>query len=150
MAEAISYIDTSALLKWYVHEPASDEVAAWIQTQPVLAFSRLGWLELRCALNRRVRTGSLPHTTAAEALQKFGADVEAGAFTLLPLSDEQALAADELLARLRLPLRTLDALHLAVAVSQRVANLATADRMLAAAAESLDLSVSYFGNPDDC
>ncbi len=146
MAEGISYIDTSALLKWYIHEPASDEVAAWIQTQSVLAFSRLGWLELRCALNRRVRTGGLAEATAAEALQEFGSDVESGAFTLLPLSDQQALAADELLTQVRTPLRTLDALHLAVAVSQRVGDLATADRVMAVAAESIGLNVSYFGS----
>lgn len=144
VSHTISYIDTSALLKWYIKEPGSDEVATWIETQPLLAFSRLGWLEFRCALSRRLRTGSLPKSIAADAQRRFSADVETGAFTLLPLNDEHALVADALIVRLREPLRALDALHLAAAVVQRAARLATADRVMAAAAASLGLNVSYF------
>lgn len=147
MADAISYIDTSALIKWYIREAASDEVAIWIEAQSALAFSRLGWLELRCAMNRRVRIGSLPGPTASEALRRFVIDVEAGVFTLLPLNDQQALTADALIARLAHPLRTLDALHLAAANAQDAACIGTADRVVKAAAESLGISVAYFGNP---
>ena len=146
MAEPLSYVDTSALLKWYVSEPGSDEVALWIEAQPAVAFSRLGWLEFRCALNRRMRSGDLDAATAGGALQRFFADVEAGAFTLLPLNDDQALAADDLIARLSLPLRTLDALHLAAAAAHGAASLATADRRLATAAETVGLTVAYFGH----
>jgi len=145
VAEAISYIDTSALLKWYLNESASTEVAEWIETQQLLTFSRLGWLEFRCALHRRLRARTLSEAEAMDALHEFSADVEAGAFTLLPLTDEQALAADQLLAQVQSPLRTLDALHLAGAMSQRAAYLATADRVMAAAAESLGMNVSHFG-----
>jgi predicted nucleic acid-binding protein len=144
VTEGVSYVDTSALLKWYIHERDSDEVAAWIEAQPVVAFSRLGWIEFRCAVNRRVRTGSLTASIAAAALQQFGDDVAAGAFTLLPLQDEQALVADALLHRLIKPLRTLDALHLASAAELPASCFATADRQLAAAAAELGLSVQLF------
>jgi uncharacterized protein len=145
VTEEISYVDTSALLKWYVHEPESDDVAAWIESRPVVAFSRLAWLEFRCALNRRVQAGSLSAAIAQSALQRFADDVAAGAFTLLPLRDQQALLADALLARLDRPLRTLDALHLAAASDIAAAQFATSDRQLAAAAQALGLSVQFFG-----
>ncbi len=147
MDEPTGYIDTSALVKWYVWEPGSDQVAGWVESQPLLALSRLASLELGCAVRRRVRSGSLPAALADEALEHFAEDLRSGAFTLLPLLDEQVMAAEALLDRTNVPLRALDALHLAAAQAVRAVDFATADRQLAAAAESLQLSVHYFGNP---
>lgn len=146
MTDEIGYADTSALLKWYIHEPDSEQFAAWIESQPIVAFSRLGWLEFGGALKRRVRSGTLAAPVASLALERFGADVAAGAFTLLPLQDEQALVADDLLRRVRSPLRTLDALHLAAASQVAAARFATADLQLAAAARELGLDVELFGS----
>lgn len=146
MAEPARYIDTSALVKWYVWESGSDQVAEWIESQPLLAFSRLASLEFRCAVMRRVRSGSLTAVVADAALERFAEDLQSGAFTLLPMLDEQVMAAEALLDRINVPLRALDALHLAAAQSIRAQDFATADRQLAVAAESLQLSVHYFGN----
>jgi predicted nucleic acid-binding protein len=145
VAEPISYVDTSALLKWYVSEPGSDAVAAWIEEQPSLVFSRIGWLEFRCAVNRRRRARDLDDATADDVLGRFLADVAVGAFTLLPLNDEQALAANDLIARLAAPLRTLDALHLAAAIAHGADSIATADHDLALGAREMGLKVSLFG-----
>jgi predicted nucleic acid-binding protein len=147
VAEPFGYVDTSALLKWYVAEPGSEAVADWIERQPALAFSRLGWLEFRCAVNRRRRGGDLDAATAADVLERFFADVEDGAFTLLPLADAHALAADDLIARLATPLRTLDALHLATAMAHRAESIATADLVLSRAAHEVGMTVVYFGQP---
>jgi hypothetical protein len=142
----VHYIDTSALLKWYLPERDSDLVARWIELQPDLAFSRLAWLEFRCALNRRVRVGTLTSVAADSALSNFRDDAADGAFTLLPLTDADALAADALIAELPgAALRTLDALHLAVARSHRAAGLATADRVMAQAAREIKIPVIEFG-----
>jgi predicted nucleic acid-binding protein len=95
---------------------------------------------------RRVRSGSLPAVVADAALERFAEDLQSGAFTLLPLLDEQVMVAEALLNRIKVPLRALDALHLAAAQAIRAQDFATADRQLAVAAESLQLSVHYFGN----
>ena len=140
------YIDTSALLKWYLPERDSDAVSRWIESQADIAFSRLAWLEFRCALNRRVRTGTLDGRLADAALDSFRGDAADGAFTLLPLTDADALAADALINDVAgTALRTLDALHLAVARSHRAAALATADHVMAQAARELDIPVIEFG-----
>ena len=120
-------IDTSAPLKRDLPERDSDAVARWIERQSDIAFSRSAWLEFRCALNRRVRAGTPADAAAVAALGSFRDDAADGAFTLLPLTDADALAADALIAELPgAALRTLDALHLAVARSHRAAGLATA------------------------
>ena len=44
-----TYIDTSALAKWYLNEPLSDEFEAFIQSQAMADISRLTMVEFRCA-----------------------------------------------------------------------------------------------------
>lgn len=146
VAEPFGYVDTSAPLMWCVSEPGSEAVAGWIERQPALAVSRLGWLEFRCAVNRRRRAGDLDADTAGDVLQLFFADVDGGAFTLLPLNDSLALAAGDLIARLVTPSRTLDALHLAASTEHRAESIATADQVLAQAAHELGTSAAYFGH----
>lgn len=146
VAEQLGYVDTSALLKWYVSEPGSEAVAGWIERQPVPAVSRPGWLEFRCAANRRRRAGDLDAATVGDVLQRYFVDVNGGAFTLLPLNNSLALAAGDLIARLVTPLRIPDALHLAAAAEHRAESIATADQVLAQAAHELGMSVAYFGH----
>jgi hypothetical protein len=68
-------------------------------------------------------------------LAAFEADLRAGFLTVHPLEDAHALAAIDILSRLRThPLRSLDALHLAIALEAGCSVLATADRVLADAA----------------
>ena len=63
-----------------------------------------------------------------------------------PLEDRHAVDARDLLIGLRtIPLRTLDALHLAVARAIDAGSVATADAMFSAAATSLHLEVEWFG-----
>ncbi len=79
-------------------------------------------------------------------LDAFESDVRNGSLPVIALEDRHALAASELLARLRQhPLRTLDALHLAIAMENHVRVLATGDRVIARDAATLRLSVALFG-----
>jgi predicted nucleic acid-binding protein len=64
---------------------------------------------------------------------------------LVPHTVESFLLAEALLgAYPGIPLRTLDALHLAAVRSSGVATLATADRVMAAAAAALGLACQTF------
>ena len=56
---APTYLDTSALAKWYLNEPGSDEFEAFIARRPGAIVSRLAAVELRCLPARRRRAGDI-------------------------------------------------------------------------------------------
>jgi predicted nucleic acid-binding protein len=141
------YVDTSTLLKWYIREPSSDRVAAFVELNPDLAISRLTVVEAHCALNRRGRAFRRLQADSVAAFESLRSDVDAGLFTLFPMLDDDVAAADALLQAVRgVPLRTLDALHLAIAQRREVPRLATSDRVLAKAARGVGLTVEFFGD----
>jgi len=136
----VSYVDTSALLKWYIPERGSEQFGAWMSGQKQIEISRLTCVEVRCALARRQRAGSLSKEQAAHALEQFMADVHDGLFTLHSLHDQTFLDAEDLVAASPTPLRTLDALHLAVASGRACSAFVTADAALALAAGDAGLT----------
>ncbi len=139
------YLDTSALAKWYLNEDFSDEVDSFIQATPAAAISRLTVVELRCLLARRRRAREITKAIETRVFLTFQQDVGAGSLVVHPLTDEHVIVALEQLQRLsRYPLRTLDALHLAVARSSRCRTLATADKSMAVAAKAAGLAVRTF------
>lgn len=139
------YLDTSALAKWYLNEPFSDEFAAFIQKQSAAAVSRLTVVEFRCLLARRRRAGDISRTIESRVYATFETDIGAGFLVVHPVADEHVAAAAEMISRLgRYPLRTLDALHLAVALAIRCRQLATADKTMADAARASGLGVARF------
>lgn len=139
------YLDTSALAKWYLNEPFSEEFEAFIQAQPTAAISRLTVVEFRCLLARRRRAGELTKAIEARVFASFEDDIRAGFLQVHPIVDEHLIAALDLIARLgRFPLRTLDALHLAIAQGIHVRRLATADKTMAASGKAIGLGVVRF------
>lgn len=139
------YLDTSALAKWYLNEPFSGEFEAFIQEQSSAAISRLTVVEFRCLLARRWRAGEITKTVESRVFAAFEQDIRAGFLQVYPVTDEHLIAALGLIARLgRFPLRTLDAMHLAIAQSAHVRRLATADRTMAGAGHAIGLEVVRF------
>lgn len=55
----IVYLDTSALVKLYVDEPGTQEVARWIQRATAVSTSRVSYVEARAAFARRYRERAL-------------------------------------------------------------------------------------------
>jgi uncharacterized protein len=140
------YLDTSALAKWYLNEPLSDEVDDYLRTLPHAWISSLTALELRCLLARRRRAGEVGAEQEAAILALFEQDVSDGYLVALAVEDDHFHTAGRLIARLPAhPLRTLDALHLAVVHQAGLGSLATADRVMADAAQALGLAVRRFG-----
>jgi hypothetical protein len=146
MPDERPYLDTSALAKWYIHEPGSEAFVDFIRCHSPAVISRLGALELRCLLARRRRTGALSLAYEQKAFATFEEDVLRGDLHIQPLADVHVLTALRLVEQsVQHPLRALDALHLAVARSLAVQVVATADRQLASAAEELGFEVAVFG-----
>lgn len=143
MAE--TYIDTSALAKWYLNEARSEDFEAFIRREPVASISRLTVLEFRCLLARRRRAKQIDARTEKLVLAAFDADLRQGFLAVHPLEDTHAVAAIEILSLLKThPLRSLDALHLGIIRMQGISKVATADRVLAVAAAALGIETVRF------
>ena len=143
-----SYVDTSALAKWYLDEPGADEFAAFMQTTPQVLTSRLVLVEMRCLLARRRRAGDLSRDEELATYSLFTDQVAQGYVSVRPVPDALYASARELIDRLTgIALRTLDALHLAAAQAVGARELATADRVMGDAAQALGLQLRYFGAP---
>ena len=138
------YLDTSALLKWYLQEPYSDEFCEFIQRQPGARISSLTITEMHCTLARLTRSREISASYAAEAIATFSAQTTAGYIVPLPVQDDHFSHATEFIDKLKLPLRTLDALHLAVAHATDCKEFATADKIQAKAARALGMNVHTF------
>jgi hypothetical protein len=139
------YLDTSALAKWYLNEPRSEEFAAFIQQQTGAAISHLTRVEMRCLLARRRRNAEISRVIESRSLAALQKDIGAGFLELIPVADAQLQGALGLIEALpRHPLRTLDAVHLAIARSAECAQLATADKTMADAASALGFEVFRF------
>jgi predicted nucleic acid-binding protein len=140
-----AYVDTSALAKWYLNEPRSEDFAAWVTGQRTVGISRLTVVEFRCLLARRRRAREIAARVERRIVAAFDDDVRRGFVDVYPLDDRHAIAAVEIMTALpRHPLRTLDALHLAIARETGAPALVTADRIMAAAARSLGMEVVRF------
>lgn len=144
MSTSTLYLDTSALMKWYLQEPFSDEFAHFIKNHPGARISSLSVTEVHCTLARLMRSREVSVPYAAEAIATFSAQTAAGYLSLLPLHDEYLAHATELVDNLKLPLRTLDVLHLAVAHATGCKEFATADKVQAKAACALGLNTHTF------
>jgi len=139
------YLDTSALAKWYLNEPNSGEFVAWLQTQGDLRISSLTEVEMRCLLARRVRNRELDEALSQQIFATFQDDVAQGQLILSSVEDAWFGDALNLISTLHpLPLRTLDALHLAIARGIGVTGVASADTGMLNAAERMGLDVVRF------
>ena len=132
----ILYLDTSSLVKLYVDEPGSQDVARLLDKSEIAATSVLAYPEARAALARRRRERSLTPTSHRRARMALDADWP----RILSLDVGVALArqAGDLAERHRL--RGFDALHLAsyLAIAQAFpgdeVRFSSADKTLARAA----------------
>ena len=141
----IVYFDTSALAKWYLNENMSDEVERYIQEHGPVEISDLTDVEIRSLLSRRRRERKIDFKTETRAFAAFEEDVRRGFLIRNPLPATLAAGAVNLIASFPdVPLRTLDAMHLVVAQEIGAAVLATSDRVMAAGAEALGLTVVRF------
>ena len=145
----VVYFDTSALAKWYLPEEQSNEVEKYIQEHGPVVISELTVVEMRDLLARHRREGSLDPNTEIKVFATFEEDIRQKFLICHPLSDSVARGAVNLLSVLcDLPLRMVDAMHLAMAKEIQTDILATADPVMASAGEKLGLSVVRFDGPE--
>jgi len=140
-----AYIDTSALAKCYIREPRSLDVLDWADAQDEVVTSPLTLVEFRCVLARRRRAQQIDLPLERVALAEFDRDVQANSWRIQQDAPSLFLEAKQLIDLIpELPLRALDALHLAYARHFGVTSFATADKHQAEAAKALGLPVFTF------
>lgn len=132
------YLDTSVLVKRYVAEPDSEEVDE-IVVGFTLVTSELAVAELWSALLAKERRKGLTAATREKVWCAFLADVEEGVMRLIPLDGVMIREANEMMLRVHphVPLRTLDAIHLATYDSVTTGPIFTKDKRMLAAAKLL-------------
>ena len=144
MSEVI-YFDTSALAKWYLNEEKSEDVEHYIQEHGPVAISDLTVIEIRCLLARRRREGSIDVKMESRIFATFQEDIRQNSLVCHPFPEGLTAGAVNLVSvHPELPLRTLDALHLVIAKEIQADKLATADRIMVAAAKAMGVSVVRF------
>ena len=147
---AYSYIDTSALAKWYLPETGSDTLAGWMQKQKDTCISSLTITEFRCLLARRQRMQLLTGVQVQELYAIFQQDCQDAHLLHFPVTDQHIINAELIIERLpTVALRTLDALHLSIAHDISAKKLATADKIMAQAAQHMGIKVAWFGPPGE-
>ena len=139
------YLDTSSLTKAYVSELGSDEVRQLLErTSESIYISSLSLVEFRCALARRTRALTLTDAESQRIWASFEGDVDDGVFDVLPVNNDDHINARRLIdAVAPLPLKALDALHLAIVRRARTllgTSFVTSDAQQAAAATALGIS----------
>lgn len=137
------YLDTSVLVKLYVNEPDSLECDA-IARGETLVSSELAHGELLSALLARERGRMISARERCDAWERFLDDNGAGRIHLLVLNGIVVRDASELMESLhpQIPLRTLDAIHLASYASVDAGPLFTKDKRMLAAARKMNFPLA--------
>ena len=135
------YVDTSVLVAYYCPEPLSEKVQAFLLEQDRPALSSLTEVEFFSAVARKVRTEEIGKADANRIIAQFSAHLDTGLYALLPVHNDHWRFARGLIGLFTTPLRTLDALHLAIASAEGLP-LVTSDRALHQATQALGVEAT--------
>jgi uncharacterized protein len=134
------YLDTSIIVPAYCVEPLSDRVDELLRRETDLAISSLTEVEFYSALSRKVRQRDLTLDEAQQISIDFQTDLNARIYQRLVVEATYYELAQGWISQFNTVLRTLDALHLAIASSYEIP-VVTADIGLAQSGRSLGLAV---------
>ena len=134
------YADTSLLLPVYVPEVNSDKANSAVQGAEELLISDLTVAEFLVGLARKVKLGTLSQPLATQVQTAFEQHIAEGYLRRVAWASRHSEAAGRLAAQSAVMLRTLDAIHLVIAVEQE-ATIATLDGRLSDAARALGVEV---------
>jgi len=135
------YIDTSVLVAYYCPEKLSDQVEQILIHTKKPTISQLTEVELSSAISRKIRENELSKDDGNSILSIFQTHVDEKSFTYLPIQTKHFSIAMDWISRFDTPLRTLDALHLAIAHISKIP-LLTADTKFSESAKSLGIDAT--------
>ena len=134
------YLDTCVLVKLISHEPDSEAWHGLVLGHPVVT-SELAVAEVRSALLAKERAGRILPRIRTECWRLFQEKLRDQEFVLLPLDRRVAERAGGVIEQChpRVPLRTLDALHVATAELHGGEAMVSSDQRVRDACELLGL-----------
>lgn len=136
------YLDSAIIVKLLVRETDSD----WFDRELAgksFETSELALTEVRSALLAKERAGHITSKERISAGEKFLSMIENQLIKLLPLNRGilDRASAMQLACHPRIPLRTLDALHVATCDLNRCGTLSTTDARMRAACEQFAIAL---------
>lgn len=136
------YLDTAIIIKLLVREPDSEWFNKALLGQ-TFETSELALAEVRSALLAKERNGAIASVERVRAGEKFLSMVEDDIIRVLPLNRQtiQRAIAIQHACHPRVPLRTLDAIHIATCDLHRGDKLATTDARMRQACEQLAIEL---------
>jgi len=134
------YVDTSVLGAYYCPEALSEKAEGALRKIPGPVISGLSDVEFCSLISRKRQLKELSERKANEILALFDSHIAQGFYRRVSLSAGHFLKARQLVLDADNGLRTLDALHVAAAVTESLTML-TADRNLAEVAKRYKTSV---------
>lgn len=146
-----AFLDTSALIKYFVEETGTEEIKRLIESEMLLWVSELATVEGVSALAKKVRNREISAGEFYGLLYELLAFFDSGRCEIIPLDDAEKERARTILSTWALShsLSSLDALHLAAAVRAREGidpmEFYSADRRLLAAAQAQGFTVKNPG-----
>jgi predicted nucleic acid-binding protein len=141
------YVDTSLLAAYYCPERLSEKAENFLTTHSPLSISNLTELEVFSALSRKVREKELNRASASRILAKFLSHLDGRFYSCFSIETQHIRLARDWIGQFNTGLKSLDAIHLAVASLEGV-GLVTADRNLAGSAKILGMDVVLI-EPDE-
>lgn len=136
-----AYFDAAYIAKCYLNEPDSRRVQSLARSLESVASSELCIAEVSCAVHRKIREGSLSPESGLRLREYFLDHIATDVWLLIPVTS-RILREVEVLTRAlpnSIPLRALDAIHIASALAEGFHEIWTNDRHLVAAAAHLGL-----------
>ncbi len=136
------YLDSCIIVKFVSHEPDSEAYHGIVTGQSVVT-SELAVAEVRSALLAKERAGRISRQDRLTGWRLFQEKVRDQEFHLLPLNRQVIERAGAVIDQChpKVPLRTLDALHLATAELYGGEQMCSSDQRVCAAADVIGLSL---------
>lgn len=144
--EGMSYWDTSTLSRLYLPEPDSADFVQKAANNPVIVTTRLALYEMRRVAFRKESDGFIQAGTAESVLAQMNQDIAAGQIRVIEVDARVEAEFNVIMAFCYrhappLPIRTLDALHLAAARAEGQTELVATDKRMRDAAKLLGFSL---------
>ena len=136
------YVDTSVLGAYYCPEPLSEVAQAFLIDIDTPVISLLTEVEFFSLVAKKKRVHDFSANKARMILMEFQSHLETGYFRKIVPEPQHYLYARDMIGELKTALRSLDALHLAIAGAEKLP-LVTADQIMAQAARQFKIKTAH-------
>lgn len=135
------YFDSALIAKFYLNEPGRDAVRKLAKDAGRVVSSAVALAEISAAFHRKFREGAIQQETLVALEGQFAHDLKSSVWTFIPVTDALLEDVRALLSTLGsdVYLRSLDALHVVTAKSEKMDRLYTNDRHLLGACPKLGI-----------